>query len=457
MLKKVWNYFSEKKPSEYANCTYHPHQMKASSEYNHAIEVIDGLRQKGHQAYLVGGCVRDSLLGLKPKDFDVATSATPEQVCKLFKRARIIGRRFRIVHVRFGRYIVEVTTFRGNHDNLKTARKKVRHDKNMSTQSASGLLTRDNVYGTIEDDAKRRDFTANCLYYDHQQQAVLDFCHGVKDIQQGKLEVIGDVEQRFREDPVRMIRAIRFSIRLKLAINDETIALIKQHAQLLQQVSPARLFDEVLKLMMNGKAKATFSALQRYQLMAFLFPATQPLLQSNSQTQSKSQTEFYQHLIKSGLHNTDKRIANHQRVTPAFLFAFTLWPVFDQEMQRQNKQFKHKPLSQRFDNAWRGAIEQQAVAVTIPKHFSQAIREIWGLQNRLCHPAEKNIAKTFEHKRFRAAYDFLLLREQAGEQHNQMGQWWTDFQKLNDQQREKEIKAIGQLSLKQAKSAQDKK
>jgi poly(A) polymerase len=345
-----------------------------------ALKVMSRLRGQGYQAYLVGGAVRDLLLGGHPKDFDVATDATPEDVHGLFRNSRIIGRRFRIVHVRFGREIIEVTTFRGHHDNGDTQQAET--GGNHSRQSASGLLLRDNVYGTLEEDAVRRDLTVNALYYDAGTFEVFDHVHGMEDLKRRSICIIGDPAVRYREDPVRMLRVLRFAAKLDFDIDRDTANAIPDCAHLLAEIPPARLFDEFLKLFLAGYAAATLEQLLRHDLLQYLFPETNDCLHRDPTALA---------LARAAMASTDQRIAEDKPVTPAFILAALLWPV--------------------------------------------TVREARHLENRLQRRQGKKAAELVEHRRFRAAYDFLLLREEAGEDTGDLGAWWTGFQTLPMEQR----------------------
>lgn len=385
-------------------------QMMSSN----ALRVIERLQSAGYQAYIVGGGVRDSLLGMRPKDFDVATNATPEQVRQVFRNSRIIGRRFRIVHVVFGRDIIEVTTFRGHHDNAN----------GKEAQAAkSGMLIRDNVYGTIEEDAVRRDFTVNALYYDLDGN-VLDYCGGMDDIKQRRLRIIGDAATRYREDPVRMLRAVRLAAKLDFAIDEHTQALIAELAPLLANISNSRLFDETLKLFLGGAALATYELLQQQGLFAILFPETAKVLQ---------QQPADEQLIRQALINTDERIDKGLRVTPAFLFAALLWPALQQRAQDYVRRGS-SPYQAQQDAAAR-IISEQIRTIAIPKRFTQPMQEIWQLQLHLPRRSLSRANRLLDHPRFRAAYDFVLLREQAGENLEGLGEWWTRYQTADDEER----------------------
>lgn len=388
-----------------------------------ALKVIRGLNRAGFEGYLVGGGVRDLLLEGHPKDFDVATDATPEQIRGLFRGARIIGRRFRIVHVRFGREIIEVTTFRGSHQSAEHSERGTRPANQRSAQSKEGMLLRDNVFGTLEEDAIRRDFTINALYYSPQDFSVYDYTSGMLDMQNRLIRIIGDAETRYREDPVRMLRAVRFAAKLNFTIEPSTAQPIKQLAPSLQDIPAARMFDEILKLLMSGHGRATYELMQEYQLFAPLFPQTQPCL-------NKPAANI---LIEQALENTDTRISQNKPVTPAFLFAALLWPAVLEQHERLLAEGM-PPLPAMHQASQEIAVRQQQY-IAIPKRFGMPMREIWEMQLRLPRRAGKKAEQLLESRRFRAAYDFLLLRELAGEPTAELGQWWTEYQTLSPDQR----------------------
>ena len=405
------------------------HTISRKNISRNALKVLYRLLNAGFQAYIVGGSVRDLLLNKKPKDFDVATNATPKEIKGLFSNARAIGRRFRIVHIRFGREIIEVTTFRADHsptDEIlnKDADREIRDLD--SAHSEKGMILRDNVYGNIDEDARRRDFTINALYYTTAGFHLLDFNQGLEDLQSKQIRMIGDPKERYKEDPVRMLRAIRFSAKLGFTIEQNTKKPIDELSYLLDSVSSARLFDETLKLMIGGYAVRTFAMLQDYQLGTYLFS---PTLEALSETDNSSAK-----LVELALHNTDQRLAEDKSVTPAFLFAALLWPVFKLHLAGS----KNLGLSpqQAFEKSAQFAINEQLGYTAIPRRFTLATKEIWELQNKLGIRSKRNIEKVFNHMRFRAAYDFLLLREASGEELNGLGQWWTKFQESNEEERE---------------------
>ena len=403
------------------------HSLRRAQISRNAINVVERLQKAGYQAYLVGGCVRDLLLGLEPKDFDVATSATPEQVRAEFRNARVIGRRFKLVHVHFGREIIEVATFRANHPQGDDD-----EDSNLASRNESGRILRDNVYGSLEDDAQRRDLTINALYYDPVTERVLDYAHGTRDIQNRQIRLIGDPTQRYQEDPVRMLRAIRFAAKLDFTIERHTAEPVRNLARLLRDIPSARLFDEVLKLFLGGHAERTFELLVEHDLLAPLFPASAAAL--------KHDPQYAGSLMRLALANTDRRIEQGRPVTPAFLFAAMLWPELPaRAAQLQEKGMPPIPAMQ---EAAQNLITEQCQRTAIPKRFTMPIREIWDMQERLPRRQGKRADLLLENPRFRAGYDFLLLREDAGEDLGGLGDWWTDYQDATDSERRSMIREL---------------
>ncbi len=397
-----------------------------------ALKVMAVLHQHDYKGFLVGGGVRDLLLGGHPKDFDIATDATPEQIKSLFRNARIIGRRFKIVHVRFGREVIEVTTFRGSHD-AETQSKGSRPGNLLSAKSESGMLLRDNVYGTLEEDAIRRDLTINALYYSSDNFAVYDYTNGLHDLENKTIRIIGDAETRYREDPVRMLRSIRFAAKLDFKLATDTAAPLRDLAPMLGNVPAARMFDEVLKLLMAGRGMATYKLMQDYGLFKPLFPQTAACIE---QGQAMADT-----LLVEALRNTDLRINAGKPVTPAFLYAALLWPAVQQQIE------KLKANGMPEVPAMQQAAQQVALAqqqhTSIPRRFGYPMREIWELQLRLPKRSFRRAQAMMENRRFRAAYDFLLLREQAGEETGELGSWWTTYQDSDTEQREAMTKKLG--------------
>jgi len=380
------------------------------------------LKNAGYQAHLVGGGVRDLLLGREPKDFDVATDATPEQVKEVFRNCRIIGRRFRLAHVHFGRDIIEVATFRGNQSDSK------------ELESKDGMLLRDNVFGTIEEDALRRDFTINALYYNIEDFSVVDYTGGVADLEKGVLKLLGDPEERYREDPVRMLRAVRFAAKLGFRIDDTCADPIDPLSHLMEGVPAARLFDEVLKLFMGGVAVHTFEKLRQYGLFKQLFPETDEVL-------SHEEHEFPIVFVVRGLENTDRRIREGKPVTPAFLFAVLLWEPVRQLADKLMKEGNPPQVAMQFASG--EVLGRQLNQVSLPKRFSLPMREIWSLQDRFKFRSGKRPNRLMGHPRFRAAYDFLLLRAEAGEADQELADWWTKFQEVEGEERSTMTKPPG--------------
>ncbi|MFZ9642080.1 MAG: polynucleotide adenylyltransferase PcnB [Candidatus Methylopumilus sp.] len=380
---------------------------------NAAVKTTEGLQKAGFEAYIVGGAVRDLLLKKIPKDFDIATDATPEQVNRIFRRSRIIGRRFRLVHVMFGDETIEVSTFRGSHlgesDDNKVA--------------DSGRILRDNVFGNQAEDALRRDFTANALYYDPATEDVLDFHDGVADIQAGILRMIGDPVTRYREDPVRMLRAVRLSAKLGLKIDSATESPIPQLAELLNDVPPSRLFDEMLKLFLSGHAIQSAVQLRKHGLHHGLLPLLDVVLEQPIGAK----------FVNLALKNTDTRVLADKPVSPGFLFATLLWHEVLLAWQRYQKQ-GNRPIPA-LHMAMTEVSDIQAEKLAIHKRYSTTMKEIWGLQPRFEMRVGKRPFGLLEHPRYRAAYDFLLLRCESGEIPMALGEWWTKFADANPEER----------------------
>ncbi len=377
-----------------------------------ALRVLYKLNEAGFDAYLVGGAVRDLLLGGHPKDFDVATNATPEQVKALFRNCRLIGRRFRLAHVIYGPEIIEVATFRANTDDGTGDRES--HE--------GGRLLRDNVYGAIEDDAVRRDFTVNALYYGVRDFAVLDYVGGWEDVQQRTLRLIGDPELRYREDPVRMLRAVRLASKLGFSIEPATAAPIPRLAALLADAPPARLFDEMLKLFLAGHGEAGFDALDQHGLLAVVLPETAAALADDTDGRQRA-------MLRQALANTDERVRSGKTVTPAFLFAALLWPAFRRELGLLAEQGLD-PLNMQQRAADRVTL-QQAHRIAMPRRFSIPMQEIWLLQARFDIRQRKRVFRLLAHPRFRAAYDFLALRVTEQPELAEPVAFWTEAQTLS--------------------------
>ena len=391
------------------------HTLSREQISEHALKVLYRLHNAGYEAFLVGGGVRDILLGLEPKDFDVATNATPEEIRDLFRNSRLIGRRFRLAHVRFGPHIIEVATFRAAHDG----------NEDGASIAADGRIVRDNVYGAIHDDVWRRDFTVNALYYDISNFSIVDYVGGFEDLKAGKLRLIGDPAVRYREDPVRMLRAVRFAAKLNFTIDDETREAFAAYGDLLDGIAAARLFDEALKLLHTGRGLATFEALREFRLFEHLFPQVERAF-----TDVTSALPF----VRAALENTDLRIAREQSVTPAFICAALLWGPL--HMRRGALRAAGASDVEAFRVAADDVIAEQVKRVAFPRRFTTVSREIWSLQPRLERRSPKGAARLLAHPRFRAAYDFLLLRAQSGEIDPELAAWWTEIQNVDGDERD---------------------
>jgi poly(A) polymerase len=408
------------------------HGINPSLISKNAVRVTEGLQQAGFRAFIVGGAVRDLLLGIAPKDFDVATDATPDEVQKLFRRARIIGRRFQIVHVQFGQEIIEVSTFRALVDpppateasaapatsatSASGGRRMRREELDRKTHAvdASGRVLRDNVWGEQHEDATRRDFTINAMYYDPATQTVLDYHNGMADMRARLLRMIGDPATRYREDPVRMLRVVRFAAKLGFEIEERTREPIQELADLVNNVPAARLFDEMLKLLLSGHALECLRWLRKEGLHHGLLPLLDVILE-------QPQGERF---ISLALSSTDARVRAGKPVSPGFLFATLLWHDVQQRWQQYTAagEYPVPALHRAMDDV----IDAQTEKLAIHRRYSSDMREIWGLQQRL-EKRGRGAIKLLEHPRFRAGYDFLLLRCESGELDTAVGQWWTDF------------------------------
>ena len=392
-----------------------------------ALQVVADLQQAGYQAYLVGGCVRDLLIGTKPKDFDVSTDARPDQIKALFgSNARIIGRRFKIVHVRFGREVIEVATFRADANDRKQV------GRNEMTEGDQGQLLRDNVFGTLEEDVIRRDFTVNALYYDSVAGEIIDFMDGIEDIKAKKLRSIGAPEQRFTEDPVRMLRVIRFSAKLGFSMEDEALTMIEEQGDLLSHVSNARLFEEVLKLFHGGAAYETYLLLRKWGLFKYLFPFTDAIAVDGAEG-----------LPERALQNTDKRVQIGKPVIPAFLFACMMWDPVRADAQTLMDEGTNE------SNAWRiamnDALRDQNQYVAVPRRLADIILDIWNIHFRLIKRNPRMVKACLNNRRFRAAYDFLLLRHEVHEIESDLVDWWTRIQEVDNAEREEMVAVVSEI------------
>ncbi|HTC15507.1 MAG TPA: polynucleotide adenylyltransferase PcnB [Steroidobacteraceae bacterium] len=429
------------------------------------------LRDAGYMAFLVGGCVRDLLIGIEPKDFDVATDALPEEVRRLFRNCRLVGRRFRLAHVFFGREIIEVATFRATSapsqgdeplpeadpedgeapelddaeleapaaEEAPLAAAPVRLERDNTADDSerrfdsSGRILRDNIYGTIDEDVWRRDFTANALYYNIADFSIWDYVHGAHDIELRTLRLIGDPETRFREDPVRMLRAARFEAKLGFQIEPSTAQLITPLRGLLAAVPPARLFDETLKLFLTGHGARSFEVLRRRGLLAALLPSVDAYFSSHPGS-------LVEQLLLQGLKNTDARVVADKPVTPTFLFALLLYGPIAGLIEATPPERWHEPGT--ILDACDRATREAQTRIAIPKRFSLGVREMFALQPRLEHPRGRRALRLLEHPRFRAAYDLLLLRAEHGLAPQDVAQWWTRLQEVSGEERERMADAL---------------
>lgn len=378
--------------------TFSDHHISKEQIDKKARSIISKLNEAGHKAYIVGGFVRDSLLGKNPKDCDIVTNATPEEIKKIISRTRIIGRRFKIVHARAGKEIIEISTFRSS-------------SQKDTKKSNKGILLRDNNYGTIEEDAFRRDFTINSLYLDIERMEVLDFVGGFKDLQEGILKCIGDSSKRFREDPVRIIRAVRFKSKLGLALESKLEKDMSQSSYLLGEISSGRKYEETLKMFLTGNGYSIMAEMQNYKITEYLLPLTKNFMNAKKDRR----------LIFNALKDTDKRFNQNKTLTPSFLFAVLLWPALINKIGDVNSKKIKIPKVSKVANL---ILKKHNEYCFIPKRIQSSIKEIWEIQVMLLRIPEKSHI-TLKHKRFRAAYDFLLLREKSGEDLGGAGDWWT--------------------------------
>lgn len=404
-----------------------------------AIEVVQKLQDEGYKAYLVGGCVRDLLLNKKPKDFDVTTSATPEEIKRAFGRnARIIGRRFKLVHVRYGYEVIEVATFRADASDREQV------GRNEMSESDQGQLLRDNVYGSLEEDVVRRDFRANALYYDPIKGEILDFMGGIEDIKAKKLISIGDPKTRFTEDPVRMLRVVRFAAKLGFEMEPEAQDIIEDQGSLLSHVSSARLFEEVLKLFHGGAAYETYLLLRKYGLFKYLFPFTEQVA-----------VEGVEGMPERALKNTDRRIQEGKPVIPAFLFACMLWDPVKADAQVLMED--GTPETQAWRIAMHDGLRDQNQYVAVPRRLADIILDIWNIHFRLIKRNPRMVKTSLNNRRFRAAYDFLLLRTQVHEVDKEIGEWWTRIQEVDAAEREKMVTELSEIYKKEREAKRPRK
>ncbi len=389
------------------------HSVTRKSIGRSALKVLDKLHESGHAAFLVGGGVRDALVGLKPKDFDVATDASPETIRALFRNSRIIGRRFRLVHVVYGREIIEVATFRAAHSKGEGGE-----------IGKAGRIVRDNVFGSIEEDAYRRDFSVNALYYNIADGSVVDYVHGLADLRSGIFRLIGEPVTRCEEDPVRVLRAVRLAAKLKFDIDDSTLAAMRQISVELKSTPPPRLFEEVLKLFQGGYALRSFHSVREHDLLRYLFPLLDKRL--------KAGDENLVSMLDAALANTDRRVAQGKPITPAYLLAFMLWPDVQEAARRDCESGMR--INDALFAAADSVLSTQLRVISIPRRFSGPMKEIWQMQPRLERLRGGRALKLMDDRRFRAAYDFLCLRSSVDERLQASAKWWTRVQNLSEEE-----------------------
>ena len=388
----------------------HPIDQEKISK--NALSVISKLNKEGFEAYLVGGCIRDLLANEVPKDFDIATDAHPQNIRRIFRNSRIVGRRFQIVHVRFEREIIEVSTFR-------------KLDPEVSdNQSDSGMILSDNSFGSLEEDSLRRDFGINALYYNPISERLIDLQEGLDDISRKRIRSIGPINLRLREDPARMLRAIRISEKLEFELEGDIKESIRLLAYLIQDVSPARLFEESLKMFMGGYGARVFLKLRELEVYKWIFPHNEPALKPFNR----------ELLITKALESTDQRVLKGMPITPAFIYASMLWYPFLNQRSRNIEELRLNNYDAS-NEAASSILSKQQLITSIPRRFSTPIKDIWFLQFRMNSRFGKKPLRTIQHKRFRAAYDFLLIREAAGEKTGDLGKWWTNYQSASDEER----------------------
>ena len=401
------------------------HGIQRSAISRGARDVVQRLVESGYQAELVGGCVRDLVLGRVPKDFDVVTNATPEEVRQVFPRSRVVGRRFRIAHVRMGREIIEVSTYRAGATDSD--------EYSIASQSVEGRILRDNVFGAREEDVFRRDFTVNALYYDLGNDQLIDYVGGFSDLSEGVIRFIGDPSRRIEEDPVRMLRVARFRAKLDLDLSPTIEDVCREQAFLLRHVPPARLFDEVLKLFQSGHAVRSFEELEALALFPELFPEA-------DRAYSGVDLDPASGLVAQGLANTDRRIEDGKPVIPAFLFAVLFWRPVTRSLGRSSD--GRAPSLVELHKAAHGVLDRQVQRVAIPRRISSVVVEIWDMALRLLARRPRSVTRLLEHKRFRAGYDFLLLQAHSGEVPLDLATWWTVIQESSTDDRQAMIQSL---------------
>jgi poly(A) polymerase len=431
MLTFIKNIFIKNGPSNSAPIIIpaSEHAISRSFISRNCLGVLDTLANAGFEVYLVGGSVRDLLLGREPKDFDVATNAKPEEIYHLFRNCRLIGKRFRLAHIYFRHEIIEVATFR----------KQGKKDHHHQSKGPNGLLKRDNVYGTLKDDVWRRDFTLNALYYDARNNSIIDHTNGLLDLQQGIIRIIGDAETRYKEDPVRILRAIRFHAKLGMPLEEKTAKAIPKTHMLLAAIAPARLLDETHKLFNSGNAVATFAALRHYAVLQHLYPLTEEAL--SHPTLHATADKFILHALQ----NTDARVAQDKPLNPAFLVSVFLWyPLqitLEKEHLNKTGTTNHSDFT-KLEHAAGRILRQAKQHLTFTQVITQTVIDIWLLQFQLIGRRQLQIYHLAQQPRFRAAYDFLCLRAKVDDSLKPIADWWTTWQEVDDAAREQMINEL---------------
>ena len=420
---KLGRIFGAKREPEKTVISRKRHRLTRKNISPNALKVLYRLKSSGYAAHLVGGSVRDLLLGRRPKDFDVATDAIPEAVRRLFNNSRLIGRRFRLVHVFFPDEIIEVSTFRAN----------IEENNREESEEEPPMILADNTYGTIEEDAWRRDFTVNALFYNIADFSVVDFTGGMSDLKNHVIRMIGDPAQRYHEDPIRLLRAIRMAAKLRFHIHHDTETPLRQLSHLLQHVPPSRLFDELLKLFFDGYAMLTYEYLNKYDYFGVLFPQTVEALESRGKDYDKK-------VVALAMKATDERFADGRFLNPGFLFSVLLWPAVQVVLDKEGDQFDH--FYQALHYAIDKVLKKQNETVRIPRRFIAMMRSVWVLQYQLIRRRGKRVYRSLTHRYFRAAFDFLLLRAESGEDYHEVVDWWQRFQKPNNGDRKTMVDAL---------------
>jgi poly(A) polymerase len=411
LITRVFGRKTPGAPGEPAVIGVDRHGIRREDISNGSRRTVETLQERGYKAYVVGGAVRDLLAGITPKDYDVATNATPEQVRHCFRRSRIIGRRFQIVHVMMGAETIEVTTFRGHHD--QPGGKQAHTDD-------QGRVLRDNVFGSEKEDSARRDFTVNALYFDPVSETIIDYHHGVADLKQKTLRMIGDPKTRYREDPVRMLRAVRLAAKLGLTIDPEASRPIREMSELIENVPPSRLFDEMLKLLTSGHAVKCVQQLRAEGLHHGLLPLLDVILEQ----------PLGERFVMLALESTDRRVREGKPISPGFLFATLLWHEVLAKWEALMSSGSEGEIPARIPAlflAMDEVLDVQAEKLAITRRIAGDIKDIWALQPRFEQRSGKRPYGVLEQPRFKAAYDFLLLRAESGEVDGELGQWWTLF------------------------------